>query len=157
MALMAKLLNGRLSDIQDVPAARTWADGGADVPLNAVPAGFGPWSYDSVNKLAVKAARVPRTLFAIRADIAALSAAQKTAVWNALIAGTPPLWATDSGANAAALAVLQMLGASLTLSAADVLEAKTRAAAMYAQDVPLFLVNPAFAPTVNIPGDVLAP
>jgi hypothetical protein len=128
-----------------------------DVPLAVMPTDYGPWTYDSVNHLAVTvAARVPRTLYAIRADLVALSTANKNAVWAALIAGTPPLWATASGPNAAALAAIQLFGASATLSAADVLEAKLRAAAMYAQDQPNWLVNPAFAPTVNVPGDQLA-
>jgi hypothetical protein len=67
------------------------------------------------------------------------------------------LWSQDAGPNAAALATIQMLGASVTLSAADVLEAKIRAAAFYVQDNPLWLVNPVFSVTINIPGDELIP
>lgn len=100
--------------------------------------------------------RRPRTLYAIRADLAALSAANKNAVWSALTAGTPPLWAADAGPNAAALLALQMLGASATLSAAAATEAKLRAAAMYCQDNPSWLVNPPFGSGISIPGDEAA-
>jgi hypothetical protein len=92
-----------------------------------------------------------RSLLAIRADIVALTNAQKTAIWTALTTGSPPRWSTDVGPNAAALAVIQMLGSSGSLSAADVLEAKIRAATFYAQDNPAFLVHPSFDPTINVP------
>lgn len=101
-------------------------------------------------------ARKPRTLLAIRNDISNLTGTQKTNIWNNFISGSPPLWATDAGPNAAALAVLQLMGASVTLSAADVLEAKIRAVAMYCQDNPNYLVTPSFDNTINVPGDQLA-
>jgi hypothetical protein len=122
---------------------------------------FPPTGPQDTQAAAVVAAhggpRVKRTLFAIRADIAALTASQKTNAWAALIAGSPPLWSQDAGPNAAALATIQMLGASVTLSAADVLEAKTRAAAFYVQDNVKWLVNPVFDPTIAIAGDMPAP
>jgi hypothetical protein len=98
-------------------------------------------------------ARKPRLLLDIRADIVALSTGQKTAVWADITSGSPPKWASDGGRNAAAIAVLTLLGSSGTLSAADVREAKIRGVAMYCQDVPTYLVNPVFDPTINIPGD----
>ncbi|HYD99851.1 MAG TPA: hypothetical protein VEH84_10740 [Alphaproteobacteria bacterium] len=112
---------------------------------------FAQWNQQQAEPLsladAAPAGRVPRPLYAIRADVAALANAQKTAAWNDLTSGSPPKWALDAGPNAAALAVLQMLGASVALSAADVLEAKTRAAAMYLQD------NPGWLRSLGIPVD----
>ena len=130
-----------------------------DVPLAAMPIGkFGTkYTYDNINKLAVAVAeRKLRTLIDIRADVAALSTAQKNAAWTNFTSGSPPLWSTDAGPNAAALATLQMLGASSNLAAADILEAKIRAVAMYVQDNVNYLVNPSFDATINVPGDELA-
>lgn len=76
--------------------------------------------------------------------------------WSDITSGSPPKWSTDSGPNAAAIAVLTLLGASAALSAADVLEAKLRGVAMYCADNPAYLVNPVFDPTINIAGDRLA-
>lgn len=97
--------------------------------------------------------RRPRLLFNIRADIVALTTAQKNAIWTDLSSGTPPKWALDPGPNAAALAVLQFCATTGTLSAADITEAKVRAAAMYAQDNPRYLVSPSFDATINVAGD----
>jgi hypothetical protein len=104
-------------------------------------------------------ARVPRTMLAVRNDLAALTAAQKNAVWADLNSGTPPKWSTDAGPNAAALGAYQLIGSSATLSAADVLEAKLRGVAAYCLDNPLYLVNPTFAggAGINVPGDQPAP
>ncbi len=52
MALFGKLLSGVLTDIQDVPAARTWGDGGTDVPLASLPTFIGPYGYDGINQVA---------------------------------------------------------------------------------------------------------
>ena len=50
------------------------------------------------------------------------------------------------------MAVLQLLGTLGTLNAADILTAKIRDVAMYVQDNPGYLANPAFDPTINVPG-----
>lgn len=103
--------------------------------------------------LAFLAGRRPRTLLAIRADLLALSASQRAAVWAAFTSGSPPLFATDAGPNAAAVYCLWVLGKSGSLPAADVNEARVGAVAMYAQDNPGWLVNPAFDPSISVPGD----
>ncbi|HYE00295.1 MAG TPA: hypothetical protein VEH84_12990 [Alphaproteobacteria bacterium] len=129
-------------------------DDGADIDAderNADWRAFLEWNQQQAQPLSLAdvapTARKPRALYAIRADIAALTNSQKTAAWNDLTGGTPPKWSQDAGPNAAALAVLQLLGASGTLGAADVLEAKTRAAAMYLQD------NPGWLRSLGIPVD----
>lgn len=106
-----------------------------------------------LNDLLLVVPKKRRSLLAIRADLVALSGAQKTAVWADITSGSPPKWSLDDGINAGAIAVLTLLGASGTLSAADVLEAKLRGVAMYCQDKPNYLVSPAFDPTISIPGD----
>lgn len=93
-----------------------------------------------------------RNLADLRTALAALSTPQKNAIWSALSAGTPPLWATDRGVNAGGLAVLQFLAVTATLSTADVAEAKLRAATLYVQDNPYWLISPAFDATINVPG-----
>lgn len=98
--------------------------------------------------------RHPRTLFAIRADLNALSAGQKTAVWSDLSGGSPPKWALDAGRNAAAIAAIEWAATvPAGITAAERTEARLRLAAMYVQDNPAYLVNPAFDPTINVPGD----
>lgn len=93
-----------------------------------------------------------RPLLNIIADLNALSAAKKTAIWNDLNSGTPPKWALDNGPNAAAIAVLQLVGTLTGLNAADILTAKIRGVAMFVSDNPAYLVNPPFDATINIPG-----
>lgn len=61
--IFGKLLNGRLTDIQYAPAARTWADGSTDVPLNSIPTFTGPYTYDAVNKVATAAIRTTAEKF----------------------------------------------------------------------------------------------
>lgn len=124
-----------------------------DVPLISQPSGNGPWTYDAVNQIAVSAKRVPRPLLDIITALTNLSAAQKTAVWNDVTSGTPPKWALDAGPNAAAIAWAPTLITLSTIAAADVLNIKIKAVAMYCQDVPRYLVQPAFDPSINIPGD----
>lgn len=98
--------------------------------------------------------RQPRTIFAIRQQLNTLTNGQKTAIWTNLSAGTPPLWALDAGPNAAAIAAIEW-GATVPagVTAAEKTEARLRLAAMYVQDNPRYLVNPAFDPTINVAGD----
>jgi len=129
-------------------------DDGASIPADAGNAdwrAFLAWNAAQPVPLSLAdvapSARKPRTLYAIRADIAGLTNAQKSAAWTDLTGGTPPKWSQDAGPNAAALAVLQMIGASGTLGAADVAEAKLRAAAFYLAD------NPTWLRSLGIPVD----
>lgn len=155
MAIYGKLSpQGILTDIISTgDGSRIWPDGSTDVLLVAMPAVSGPWTYDAVNKLAVPIVpRVRRLLLDIITDINALSTAQKNLIWTDITSGAPPKWELDAGPNAAAIAVLQWAATS-GVSAADILSAKIRGVAMYCADNPKYLVNPAFAPTINIPGD----
>lgn len=94
-----------------------------------------------------------RTIYSIRASLNALSAAQKNAVWSDLSSGTPPKWALDAGPNAAAIAAIEWAATvPAGVTATEKTEARLRLAAMYCQDNPKYLVNPAFDPTINIDG-----
>lgn len=98
--------------------------------------------------------RRPRPLFAIRADLNALTNGQKTAVWADLSGGTPPKWALDAGRNAAAIAAIEWAATvPAGITTAERTEARLRLAAMYCQDNPKYLVAPAFDNTINIAGD----
>lgn len=95
-----------------------------------------------------------RRLLDIYTDITALSGANQTAIWTDLSAGTPPRWATDVGPNAAALFALQFLATAVAgLTTAERNEARRRVAAFYVGDNPKYLVNPAFAPAINVNGE----
>ena len=108
--------------------------------------------------LAVGPARTrQRTLAALRTDINALTTAQKTAVWTALTTGSPSPLVAANGPNAAALFVLHFVATTSTLLPAEAAEARVRAIALYVRDEPLYLVNPPFAPAINIPGLELIP
>lgn len=97
--------------------------------------------------------KVRRSLLDIITDLNALAPTQKNNVWNDLTIGPPAnKWQSDSGINAAAIAVLQFLATTGTLNATDLLNAKIRGVAMYVQDNPGYLVRPAFDLTINIPG-----
>ncbi len=97
--------------------------------------------------------RVSRSMLAIVTDLNALSGANQTAIWNAFNAGNPPLWSTDTGLQAPALSAHQLIGSSTVIESAIALAAKFRAVACYCIDNPKWLVSPAFAPSVNVPGD----
>ncbi|MDE2097179.1 MAG: hypothetical protein KGL39_08025 [Patescibacteria group bacterium] len=101
-------------------------------------------------------ARVPRTLPAIYADLVALTAAQKTNAWADLSSGTPAKYLDDNGTEPGAIAVLDWAVRFSGLGTAAVTDAKMRIAAIYCRDNPLYLVKPAFDPTINVPGDALA-
>lgn len=104
--------------------------------------------------------RKPRSLWDIRADLVLLTLSQKGAIWSDLNSGSPPKWTQDFGPEDGALSAHQLLGASLTLPAADVLESKIRVAMLYVRDNPTYLVNQTFGGTVaaiNVPGDAPAP
>jgi hypothetical protein len=98
-------------------------------------------------------ARRPRPILAIYQQLLALTATQKTAIGNDLFAGSPMKVLTDTGANAAAIAVLHWGAVNAGLAAAAVTDAKLRAAACYAQDNPQALVNPVYDASINVPGD----
>lgn len=101
-----------------------------------------------------------RSMFAIATDIFALTGnlptpavgTQKAKLIADLFGGSPAKWQLDVGANAAALsAVYAALAASnglVTFNAAQ----QMIMAAMYLQDNPTYLTNPAFDPTIHVLG-----
>lgn len=98
--------------------------------------------------------RRARTIYAIYAELATLTQAQRDAIWADLSAGNPPKLALDAGPNTASVFTMHFLGASVGgLTAAEKNEAKRRGVAFYVQDNPAYLVRPSFAPTVNVAGD----
>ncbi len=96
-----------------------------------------------------------RPLLAIYNDLNALTTPQKNAVWANFIAGSPPLWSTDDGVNAGSVMALSVPAIDLTgLTVAVQTIARLKMVAAYVLDRPLYLVNPSFDPTINIPGYV---
>src|SRR5215471_18925124 len=96
--------------------------------------------------------RRPRLIYDVYQDVGALTAAQKTAVWNDLSAGTPPKWAQDRGANAADNHILWMLATQLgaVQTQADKRLCQQMLISIYCTDNPNFLVHPPFDPSINI-------
>jgi hypothetical protein len=101
-------------------------------------------------------ARVPRPLWQIYQDVAALTAAQKQAIWADLTSGPPSLpkkYLRAVGPNAAAVNALDWAVTDSGAAGASLQSAQTRMISMICQDYPDYLVNPAFDPTINVPGD----
>ena len=125
-----------------------------DVPLAQTPAGYGPWTYDAVNQLAVPVApRKPRTLLAIYNDLRAQAAQQQSAIWLDISSGSPAKYFSDPGVEPGAVSLYDFIIHQSGLPGTAITDAQFRLVAVYCRDVPGYLVNPAFAPTVNIPGD----
>lgn len=97
---------------------------------------------------------VERTLLAIYNDLNALSAGQKTAIWNDFTSGNPPKWSLDDGTHADALAAASGLAIDMPVSGGWTASLQTAArlkmVAIYLLDQPLYLVNPQFAPAINV-------
>lgn len=97
--------------------------------------------------------RKPRRLFDIYTQILALPAADKDLIWADLDSGTPRKWTQHQGPSAAAMMALHWSAANSGASVANVNNARVRLASLYCLDVPGYLVNPPFAPHLNVPGD----
>ncbi len=97
-----------------------------------------------------------RKLFDIYTDIGNLTALKQAAVWTDITTGNPPLWSQDRGANAGAIMALHWSAVNSGAVAAALNDAKRRLVALYCQDVPDYLVAPAFDPTINISGKEVA-
>jgi hypothetical protein len=96
--------------------------------------------------------RVPRDLRLIVNDLDALSNPNKLAIWNFINGGTPPRWTLSNQGEVWAILRLSESGA---LSSTVQTLMRLTAVAMYCRNEdPFFLVNPSFATTVNVPGDV---
>lgn len=81
-----------------------------------------------------------------------LTAAQKTNISNDLFGGTPLKALLDDGANVSAIFCLYYIVQTASMSGADKTLAKLYAAAMYCQDNPMYLINPSFDTSINVPG-----
>jgi hypothetical protein len=88
--------------------------------------------------------RRKRTLLVILTAIKALSSPKQTAVWNDVLSGTPPKWQTMSSDQA-----VWVTAALATTTATQ----KQVAVAFFVRENVNYLVNPAFDPTINVPGD----
>ncbi len=97
-----------------------------------------------------------RTILSIYNDLTALSAGQKTNVWTDLTSGSPAKIFTDAGPNAGSMLVLHWAATQSGAGAAGITDAKVRAATLYVQDHPAYLVQPAFDATINVAGDQLS-
>lgn len=93
-----------------------------------------------------------RSLFAIYNDLVALSASQKTNVWNDLTSGSPPKILGDTGPASDSIFLLWRIASNSSLPAATITDMKLTAAAYYVRDNPRYLVAPAFDPSINISG-----
>lgn len=156
MSFFAKLnATGYLSDIRSGSQQPNgvWPDGSQDVPLASLPAASALlYTYDTVNLLAVPHDMRPRTLLAIYTDLAALTSSQKLNVWADLSAGSPAKYLAYAGPEPGAIAALDWAVRFSGLGAVAVTDAKLRIAAIYVQGNPLYLVAPAFDPSINVPG-----
>lgn len=94
-----------------------------------------------------------RRLYDIWQQLNGLTAGQQNNIWTNITSGTPPLWATDAGSNAAGIMALHWSATNSGATAANLNDAKRRLVAMYCQDNVKYLVNPTFDPTINVPGD----
>lgn len=90
-----------------------------------------------------------KSLYALGTAIAALSTSQKTNLFAALFSGTPPLYQSDIGPNAAAIGAVYLCTATPGVFTQP---QQIGIAAFYVQDNPGFLVAPSFDPTINISG-----
>ena len=96
-----------------------------------------------------------RPLYAIRADVQALSVGQMNNVWGDLSAAAgavPRKYLGDPGPNAAALFVFDHVLYVIGGTAAQVKAAQISITAEYVQDNPYYLVQPAFDSSVNVWG-----
>lgn len=103
--------------------------------------------------------RQPRPLWAIRADVQALTSTQWTKVWadlSAAVVGPPAVprkYLTDYGTNAGPIFVFDWALYVSGPTAAQQKAGQISLTAMYVQDQPSYLVHPPFDPSISIPGD----
>jgi len=103
--------------------------------------------------------RKARPLYAIRADVQALSVGQFNNVWNDLSAAAAPAprkYLLDAGPNAAAIFCFDWCVYTSGGTAAQIKAAQLSLTAEYVQDNVKYLVHPPFDTSINIPGDEVA-
>lgn len=93
-----------------------------------------------------------RTLSDLIAALQALTAAQKTNISNDLFSGSPFKVLTDTSSNESAIYVLYYNTQTGGTSASDKNLAKLYAASLYVQDNPVYLIQPTFDSSINVPG-----
>lgn len=156
MRVCTVIATGRIIEAQSNDAA-----GFESLLANALAAGYTAEqvAFSVMSEAAVTEAirlqdtRYPRTLASIYADLQALSNANKAAVWGDLSGGSPKKYLAGLGGNTAAIGALDWAATESGATGHALTAARLRIAAMYCQDHPAYLVNPAFAPAVNVPGD----
>ena len=95
---------------------------------------------------------LPRKIIDIYNDLAALAPASQTAIWNDLNVGSPKKYSAGYGVMAGAVRAHHAIRKNVTLAGQALTEQRLLLAACYVYDNPLYLVNPPFAPGVNVPG-----
>lgn len=102
-------------------------------------------------------ARQKRDLIDIYFDLRDnLSTQNKNAIWTDISRGTPRKYFVGPGDNKASIVALDWSVSDSGATGTALTNARLRLVAMYVQDNPKYLVNPAFAPGVNVPGDTPA-
>jgi hypothetical protein len=99
-----------------------------------------------------------RSLTSIYQAVQALTTAQHANVWADLTAATatsPRKYLDDYGPNAAAIFVMDWIVYVLRPTAAQLTAAQNDVISFVVQDEPLYLVNPTFDPSINLPGYLL--
>lgn len=93
-----------------------------------------------------------RTLYAIRDDILALTPAQQDNIIADLWSGTPEKILLHQGSNCSPIfAVFFSLGNGAFAATPERL-GRIYASALYVQERPVYLINPGFDPSINVPG-----
>ena len=102
-------------------------------------------------------ARRLRPLWAIRADVQALSVGQFSNVWNDLSApvsgGPPRKYLSDYGTNAGTIFVYDHVIYVVQGTAAQVKAGQISLCSCYCQDNVTYLVKPPWDTSINVPGD----
>lgn len=142
------------------------ADSGATIPLdrgNSAFQQFLAWNAQQQPPLdyttpGPRTIRVARTVLAIYNDLVALSGPQKTNIWNYLtgvspVASPSPLTQDNRAGGLTVFALWRRVVNETGLTAAQIVDIKTQAAAIYAYDFPSAFVTPTWDATINIAGD----
>lgn len=115
-------------------------------------------TYASIDPATGATVGVQRRLLAIFNDLSALTAAQKTAVWadftaSVIVDGvTAPRWSHDRSPDAGAIAAASIPAIDEGLTGATLTNARLKMVSIFVRANPLYLVNPSFDATINVPG-----
>lgn len=110
-------------------------------------------TYASIDPATGNTLGIQRTLLAIYNDLQALTGTQQANVWADFTSGSPPRWATDSSPVAGSVMACSIPAIDLTGLAVTVqTKARMKMVAAYVVGNPLYLINPSFDPSINVPG-----